>query len=148
MQRGINKVILIGSLGQDPEIRYMPNSGAVANLSLATSDIWRDKQTGQTKEKTEWHRIVIYGALADIAAKHLKKGSKIYIEGKLQTRKWQNQQGQDQYTTEIIVQGYQGTMQMLNSASNSQPQAQSVNNNQNNSQFSRQQGRNTQPNSI
>nr|WP_282552436.1 single-stranded DNA-binding protein [Providencia stuartii] len=110
--RGVNKVILIGHLGQDPEIRYMPNGGAVANLALATSESWRDKQTGEMKEKTEWHRVVIFGKLAEIADEYLKKGSQVYIEGSLQTRKWQDQSGQDRYTTEVVV-NVGGTMQML-----------------------------------
>ena len=112
---GVNKVIIIGNLGKDPEVRFMPNGGAVANITVATSDTWKDKQTGEQKEKTEWHRIVIFGKLAEIAGEYLKKGSKVYIEGALQTRKWTNQQGQDQYTTEIVVQGFNGTMQMLDS---------------------------------
>jgi single-strand DNA-binding protein len=109
--RGINKVIIVGNLGQDPEVRFMPNGNAVANFTVATSETWKDKQTGETKEKTEWHRIVMYQRLAEIAGEYLKKGSKVYLEGKLQTRKWQNQQGQDQYTTEIVV----NDMQMLDS---------------------------------
>jgi single-strand DNA-binding protein len=111
-ERGVNKVILIGNLGQAPEIRYMPNGGAVANLSLATSETWRDKATGEPKEKTEWHRVVVFGKLAEVAGEYLSKGSKVYIEGQLQTRKWQNEQGVDQYTTEIVVK-VNGTMQML-----------------------------------
>lgn len=110
--RGINKVILIGNLGQDPEVRYMPNGGAVANITLATSESWRDKQTGETKERTEWHRVVIFGKLAEVAAEYLKKGSQVYIEGSLQTRKWQDQSGQDRYTTEVVV-NIGGVMQML-----------------------------------
>lgn len=110
---GVNKVILVGNLGKDPEVRFMPNGGAVANLTVATSDSWKDKQTGEQKEKTEWHRVAMFGKLAEIAGEYLKKGSKVYIEGQLQTRKWQNQQGQDQYTTEVVVQGFNGTMQML-----------------------------------
>ncbi len=110
---GINKVIILGNLGKDPEVRFMPNGNAVANLTVATSDTWKDKQTGESKEKTEWHRVVIFGKLAEIAGEYLKKGSKVYLEGQLQTRKWQNQQGQDQYTTEIVVQGFTGVMQML-----------------------------------
>ncbi len=112
---GVNKVIIIGNLGKDPEVRFMPSGGAVANITVATSDTWKDKQTGEQKEKTEWHRVAIFGKLAEIAGEYLKKGSKVYIEGALQTRKWQNQQGQDQYTTEIVVQGFNGTMQMLDS---------------------------------
>jgi single-strand DNA-binding protein len=110
---GVNKVILLGNLGKDPEVRFMPNGGGVANLTIATSETWKDKQTGEQKEKTEWHRVVMFGKLAEIAGEYLKKGSKVYIEGSLQTRKWQNQQGQDQYTTEIVVQGFNGSMQML-----------------------------------
>ncbi|NIH07066.1 single-stranded DNA-binding protein [Providencia rettgeri] len=110
--RGVNKVILVGNLGQDPEIRYMPNGGAVANLSLATSETWRDKQTNEMREKTEWHRVVIFGKLAEIAGEYLKKGSQVYIEGSLQTRKWQDQSGQDRYSTEIVV-NIGGSMQML-----------------------------------
>ncbi|WP_081150199.1 single-stranded DNA-binding protein [Colwellia beringensis] len=112
---GVNKVIILGNLGKDPEVRFMPNGGGVANLTIATSESWKDKQTGEQKEKTEWHRVVMFGKLAEIAGEYLKKGSKVYIEGSLQTRKWQNQQGQDQYTTEIVVQGFNGTMQMLDS---------------------------------
>lgn len=110
--RGVNKVILIGHLGQDPEIRYMPSGGAVANLTLATSESWRDKQTGEMREKTEWHRVVIFGKLAEVAGEYLRKGSQVYIEGQLQTRKWQDQSGQDRYTTEVVV-NIGGTMQML-----------------------------------
>ncbi|TKI04380.1 single-stranded DNA-binding protein [Martelella alba] len=110
--RGVNKVILVGNLGQDPEVRYMPNGGAVANFTLATSESWRDKQTGETKEKTEWHRVVLFGKLAEVAGEYLKKGSQVYIEGSLQTRKWQDQSGQDRYTTEVVV-NIGGTMQML-----------------------------------
>lgn len=102
MARGVNKVILIGNLGRDPEIRYMPNGGAVANLALATSESWKDKNTGEQQEKTEWHRVVLFRRLAEIAGEYLKKGSKVYIEGKLQTKKWQDNQGQDRYTTEIV----------------------------------------------
>ena len=110
--RGVCKVILIGHLGQDPEIRYMPNGGAVANLTLATSESWRDKQSGEMREKTEWHRVVIFGKLAEVAGEYLKKGSQVYIEGSLQTRKWQDQSGQDRYTTEVVV-NVGGSMQML-----------------------------------
>jgi single-strand DNA-binding protein len=100
--KGVNKVILVGNLGNDPEVRYMPNGNAVANLSLATSESWKD-QHGQMQERTEWHRITMYKRLAEIAGEYLKKGSQIYVEGKLQTRKWQDQSGQDRYTTEIVV---------------------------------------------
>ncbi|WP_025673826.1 single-stranded DNA-binding protein [Salinivibrio socompensis] len=111
--RGINKVILIGNLGNDPEIRYLPNGGAVANLSLATSESWRDKNTGEMREKTEWHRVVLFGKTAEVAGEYLRKGSQVYIEGQLQTRKWQDQSGQDRYTTEVAVQPFSGSMQML-----------------------------------
>ncbi|MGP1923603.1 MAG: single-stranded DNA-binding protein [Arsenophonus sp. NEOnobi-MAG3] len=110
--RGVNKVILIGNLGQDPEIRYIPNGGAVANITLATSESWRDKQSGEMREKTEWHRVVIFGKLAEVAGEYLHKGSQIYIEGSLQTRKWQDQNGLDRYTTEVVV-NISGSMQML-----------------------------------
>ncbi|MEW6998189.1 single-stranded DNA-binding protein [Colwelliaceae bacterium BS250] len=112
---GVNKVIIVGNLGKDPEVKFLPSGGAVANLTVATSDTWKDKQTGEQKEKTEWHRVVMFGKLAEISGEYLKKGSKVYLEGQLQTRKWQNQQGQDQYTTEIVIQGFNGTMQMLDS---------------------------------
>lgn len=115
--KGINKVILVGNLGQDPEIRYLPNGGAVANISIATSETWKDKQTGEQKDRTEWHRVVIFGKLAEIAGEYLKKGSQVYIEGQLQTRKWQDQSGQDRYTTEIVV-NIGGTMQILGGRSN------------------------------
>lgn len=111
--RGINKVILIGNLGQDPEVRYTPNGSAVATLNLATSDSWKDKNTGQMQERTEWHRVSMFGKLAEIAGEYLRKGSQVYIEGKLQTRKWQDKQGQDRYTTEVVVDGFSGVMQML-----------------------------------
>jgi single-strand DNA-binding protein len=109
MARGVNKVILVGNLGKDPEIRYMPNGNAVANLTLATTESWKDKQTGDQQEKTEWHRIVMFRRLAEIAGEYLKKGSQVYIEGKLQTRKWQDNSGNDRYTTEIVA----NEMQML-----------------------------------
>ncbi|WP_461516528.1 single-stranded DNA-binding protein [Porticoccus sp.] len=109
MARGINKVILIGNLGKDPETRYLPSGGAVTNLTLATSETWKDKQSGQQQERTEWHRVVFFNRLAEIAAEYLKKGSKVYIEGSLRTRKWQGQDGQDRYTTEIVA----SEMQML-----------------------------------
>ena len=130
MTRGVNKVILVGNLGADPEIRYTPNNSAVANLSVATSESWVDKNTNQRQERTEWHRVVIFGKLADIVGQYLKKGSKVYLEGKLQTRKWQDQQGQDRYTTEIVVDGFGGQMQMLDSRSEGggyQPQGDSGN---------------------
>ena len=117
---GVNKVIIVGNLGKDPEVRFMPNGGAVANITVATSESWKDKQTGEQKDKTEWHRVVMFGKLAEIAGEYLKKGSKVYLEGSLQTRKWTNQQGQDQYTTEIVLQGFNGVMQMLDSKSSGQ----------------------------
>ncbi len=112
MSKGsVNKVILIGNLGQDPEVRYMPNGGAVCNISVATSESWKDKNSGESQERTEWHRVVLFRKLAEIAGEYLKKGAKVYLEGKLQTRKWQDQQGQDRYTTEIVA----DQMQMLDS---------------------------------
>ena len=111
MARGINKVILIGNVGGDPETRYLPNGNAVTNLTLATSDSWRDKQTGLMQERTEWHRVSFFGKIAEIAGQYLRKGSKVYIEGRLQTREWEKD-GVKRYTTEIIV-DMGGTMQML-----------------------------------
>lgn len=110
--KGVNKVILVGNLGKDPEVRYTPNGKAVANLTLATSESWKD-QSGQMQEKTEWHRVSMFGKLAEIAGEYLRKGSQVYIEGKLQTRKWQDQQGQDRYTTEVVLDPFNGVMQML-----------------------------------
>ena len=110
--RGVNKVILVGNLGQDPEVRYMPSGGAVANITLATSESWRDKATGEMKEQTEWHRVVLFGKLAEVAGEYLRKGSQVYIEGQLRTRKWTDQSGQEKYTTEVVV-NVGGTMQML-----------------------------------
>ena len=109
MARGVNKVILIGRLGKDPEVRYMPSGGAVANVSIATSEQWKDKQSGEQKERTEWHNLVFYQRLAEIVGEYLKKGAEIYVDGKLQTRKWQDKNGNDRYTTEIICH----EMQML-----------------------------------
>ncbi len=109
MARGINKVILIGNLGQDPETRYMPSGSAVTNLRIATAEQWKDKQTGERQERTEWHSVAMFGRLAEIAAEYLRKGSQVYIEGRLQTRKWQDKQGNDRYTTEIVA----NEMQML-----------------------------------
>ena len=111
MARGINKVILVGNLGNDPETRYLPSGGAVTNITVATSESWKDKQSGQTQERTEWHRVVFFNRLAEIAGEYLKKGSKVYVEGSLRTRKWQGQDGQDRYTTEIVA----AEMQMLDS---------------------------------
>ncbi|MGL5156265.1 MAG: single-stranded DNA-binding protein [Aeromonas veronii] len=113
MARGINKVILIGNLGQDPELRYSQGGMAFAGVNLATSETWRDKQTGEQKERTEWHRIVFTGKIAEVAGKWLKKGSQVYIEGKLQTRKWQDQGGVERYTTEVVVDSFHGVLQML-----------------------------------
>ena len=109
--RGVNKVILIGNLGQDPEVRYMPNGNAVTNISVATSESWKDKNTGADQERTEWHRVVMFRRLAEIAGEYLRKGSKVYLEGSLRTRKWQDKSGQDRYTTEIVA----AEMQMLDS---------------------------------
>lgn len=112
MARGINKVILIGNLGKDPEVRYTPNGLAVASLTVATAESWKDKQSGETQERTEWHRVVMFARLGEIAGEYLRKGSKVYIEGRLQTRKWQDKtSGQDRYTTEIVAEN----MQMLDS---------------------------------
>jgi len=111
MARGINKVILVGNLGQDPETRFMPNGNPVANISVATSESWKDRQTGQQQERTEWHRVVLFNKLGEIAGQYLKKGSKVYIEGSLRTRKWQGQDGSDRYSTEIVA----SDMQMLDS---------------------------------
>jgi len=109
MARGINKVIVVGNLGGDPETRYMPSGSAVTNMTVATNESWKDKQTGEQKERTEWHKVAMFGRLAEIAAEYLRKGSQVYIEGKLRTRKWQDKDGQDRYTTEIIA----DEMQML-----------------------------------
>ncbi len=109
MARGVNKVILIGRLGKDPETRYMPSGNAVSNVTLATSESWKDKQSGEQKDRTEWHNLVFYNRLAEIAGEYLKKGSQVYVEGRLQTRKWQDKNNNDRYTTEIIV----NDMQML-----------------------------------
>jgi single-strand DNA-binding protein len=111
MARGVNKVILVGNLGRDPEVRYSPNGQAVANITLATSESWKDKNTGDKQERTEWHRVVFFGRLAEIAGEYLKKGMQVYVEGRLQTRKWQDKEGQDRYTTEIVA----SDMQMLGS---------------------------------
>ena len=112
MAGGINKVILVGNLGQDPEIRYTPDGRPIANFSIATSETWNDKNTGERREKTEWHRVVVFGKLAEICGEYLSKGRQVYIEGKLQTRKWQTKEGQDRWTTEVVV-DMRGTMQML-----------------------------------
>jgi len=111
MARGVNKVILIGNLGRDPEVRYSPNGSAIANVTIATTESWKDKNSGEKQEKTEWHRVVFFGRLAEIVGEYLKKGSQIFVEGRLQTRKWQDKDGQDKYTTEIVA----NEMQMLGS---------------------------------
>jgi len=127
MSKGINKVILIGNLGADPEIRYMPNGSAVANISVATNDSWKDKQTGELQERTEWHKVSLFDKLAQIVGEYLKKGSKVYIEGSIRTRKWQDQSGNDRYTTEIIA----NSMQMLDSKE-FKPSTNNFSNNSNN----------------
>ena len=109
MARGVNKAILVGNLGRDPEVRYSPSGAAVANVSIATTDTWKDKNTGEQQERTEWHRVVFFGRLAEIVGEYLKKGSQIYVEGRLQTRKWQDKDGNDRFTTEIVA----NDMQML-----------------------------------
>ncbi|MCV6612410.1 MAG: single-stranded DNA-binding protein [Amphritea sp.] len=114
--RGVNKVIIVGNLGNDPETKYMPSGNAVTNITVATSETWKDKQTGEQQERTEWHRCVFFNRLAEIAAEYLRKGSKVYLEGSLRTRKWKDQQGQDRYTTEIVV----SEMQMLDSRGSDQ----------------------------
>ena len=114
MARGINKAIIVGTLGQDPETRYMPSGGAVTSVSVATNESWTDKQTGQKQERTEWHNLTFFGRLAEIAGEYLKKGSQVYVEGSLRTEKWQDKQGNDRYTTKIIVKD----MQMLGSGGN------------------------------
>lgn len=116
----VNKVILIGNLGADPEIRTFESGDKVANLSVATSEKWKDKNSGERKEKTEWHRVSVFGGAAGVCEQYLKKGSKVYIEGKLETRKWQDQSGQDKYSTEIIVRGYNGSLTMLDGKSDGQ----------------------------
>ena len=111
MARGINKAIIVGNLGRDPEVRYTANGNAIANITVATTESWKDKQSGERQEKTEWHRVVFFGRLAEIAGEYLKKGAQVYIEGRLQTRKWEDKSGQERYTTEIVA----GEMQMLGS---------------------------------
>lgn len=118
--KGVNKVIIIGRVGQDPETKHMPNGNAVTNISVATSEVWKDKQTGQPQERTEWHRVVFFNRLAEIAGEYLRKGGKVYIEGALRTRKWQGQDGQDRYTTEIVA----SEMQMLDSRNGAEGQSQ------------------------
>ena len=120
MARGVNKVILVGNVGQDPEMKYMPSGNAVTNISIATSESWKDKQTGQQQERTEWHRVVFFNRLGEIAGEYLRKGSKVYVEGSLRTRKWQDQSGQDRYSTEIVA----SEMQMLDSRNDGMGQQQ------------------------
>lgn len=132
--RGVNKVILVGHLGQDPEVRYMPDSTAVTTLSVATSETWRDKQSGENRENTEWHRVVLFGKLAEVAGEYLRKGSQVYIEGQLRTRKWTDTNGIDRWTTEVRV-GVNGTMQMLGGGRNN-----STNTSGNNAQSGQQGG--------
>lgn len=122
MAGSVNKVILIGNLGRDPEVRTFSNGGKVCNLSIATSETWRDKTSGDRKERTEWHSVAVFQeGLVKVAEQYLRKGSKVYIEGKLQTRKWQDQSGQDRYSTEVVLQGYDGTLVMLDGASGGAP---------------------------
>nr|WP_229653889.1 single-stranded DNA-binding protein [Pseudomonas syringae]QOU99707.1 Single-stranded DNA-binding protein [Pseudomonas syringae pv. actinidiae] len=139
MARGVNKVILVGTCGQDPEVRYLPNGNAVTNLSLATSEQWTDKQSGQKVEKTEWHRVSMFGKVAEIAGEYLRKGSQVYIEGKLQTREWEKD-GIKRYTTEIVV-DMQGTMQLLGG----RPQGQQQGSDQNSQASSQQAPRQSSP---
>ncbi|UVX30832.1 single strand DNA binding protein [Klebsiella phage VLCpiS8a] len=112
-QRGVNKVILLGRIGQDPDVRYMPSGGAVCNLSLVTSETWKDKQTGEQKESSEWHRVVLFGKLAEIAGEYVKKGSQLYVEGQNRTRKYTDANGVERYTTEVVLQGPSAVMQMI-----------------------------------
>ena len=119
MARGINKVIVLGNLGADPDARYMPNGNAVTNISVATTDSWKDKESGERQEKTEWHRVVFFGRLAEIASEYLKKGSQVYVEGRLQTRKWEDKEGNDRWTTEIVANEMQMLGERISSSSNS-----------------------------
>lgn len=116
MAGSVNRVTLLGNVGKDPEIRRTQNGDPIANLSIATSDKWTDKQTGEVREKTEWHRVVIFGPLAGVAEKYVRKGSKLYVEGQLQTRKWQDQQGQDRYSTEVVLNNFGATLVLLDKA--------------------------------
>jgi len=119
MARGINKVIVVGNLGADPDARYMPNGNAVTNISVATSESWKDKETGDRQERTEWHRVVFFGRLAEIASEYLKKGSQVYVEGRLKTRKWEDKEGNDRWTTEIVANEMQMLGERISSSSNS-----------------------------
>ncbi len=120
MSKGVNKAIIVGNLGKDPEIRYTASGSAIANCTIATSETWKDKQSGEKQEKTEWHRVVFFNRLAEVVAEYVKKGQQIYIEGRIQTRKWQNQEGKDQYTTEIVA----DKMQMLGGRQDTAPKSQ------------------------
>ena len=119
MARGINKVIVVGNLGADPDARYMPNGNAVTNISVATSESWKDKETGDRQERTEWHRVVFFGRLAEIASEYLKKGSQVYVEGRLKTRKWEDKEGNDRWTTEIVANEMQMLGERISSSSSS-----------------------------
>ena len=141
--KGVNKVIIVGNCGQDPEVRYSPSGMCFCNVSIATSESWKDKQSGEQKERTEWHRIVLQGKLAEIAGEYLKKGSQAYFEGKLQTRKWQDQSGQDKYTTEVVVDSFTGVMQLLGGKPQGQ-QVQQQSQQQANPQYQQQQRRQAQ----
>lgn len=122
MSGSVNRVILVGNLGQDPEVRNLPNGGKVVNLSIATSESWRDKNTGERKERTEWHRVVIFSeGIAKVAEQYTRKGSKVYIEGQLQTRRWQDQSGADRYSTEIVLQGFNSALTLLDARQDSAP---------------------------
>lgn len=123
---GVNKVLLVGNLGKEPDLRSTADGKSVVTLALATSERWKDRNTGQPVEKTEWHRVVLFGGIADVAHRFLHKGSKVYIEGKLQTRKWQDNTGNDHYTTEVVVSGFSGTMQMLDARSKDNPQMEPI----------------------
>lgn len=123
-QKGVNKAIILGRLGQDPEVRHTKSGDAIANLSIATSESWKDKQSGEVKEQTEWHRVVLFGRLAEVAGEYLRKGSQVYIEGQLRTRKWQDNSGVERYSTEINV-GMNGILQMLDGKNNSQSDSKS-----------------------
>lgn len=151
MARGINKVILVGNVGVDPDVRYMPNGNAVTNLSVATSETWKDKQTGEKQERTEWHRVVCFNRLGEIAGEYIKKGSKLYVEGSLRTRKWQDQQGQDRYMTEIVASDIQMLDTKGQSSSYSDQSAPSYHNQSNNAPSdngSKSAPKNTQPDAF
>jgi len=146
MARGVNKVILIGALGRGPEMKYMANGNAVANLSVATSESWVDKNSGEKQEKTEWHRVVIFGKLAEVAGQYLQKGSMVYLEGKLKTRKWQDAKtGQDRYSTEVVLSGFDCKMEMLSGGQKNNEQPQPIQQQQPMQQPMQQQGIQGQP---